>query len=289
MSELSLIEFSGIQIEAAEKDGLPFANLRRLCESLGIAHQRQLEKLKAAHWACVTMMVTHDSTGRMQEMSFLSAESIPLWLATINESKVAANVRPLLRVMQLEAKDALYQHFGNNRQSIAVNNYALIDIRTDIVAMQQQLAELTAKQIKQTQQVNEQTRITNKILQELVPAIRRIDDRTKGKREDVSGVDKKRLVAIIGSRFHGTCPCCHRSEIVQDGKRVPDVSQVDHYHHRSMAAIEYVWMVCKTCNRKLRNRKPGGFWLAKGPAFQAFQEIVHEDAQLKLPFCDAIN
>ncbi|MFI5301351.1 MAG: phage antirepressor N-terminal domain-containing protein [Polyangiales bacterium] len=66
--------------------------IRRVCEALGVATQRQLTKLHGKAWACVTIMVTHDSSGRKQEVACIDLDSLPMWLATIDPSRVAPAV-----------------------------------------------------------------------------------------------------------------------------------------------------------------------------------------------------
>jgi hypothetical protein len=70
-------------------DGLPYANLKRLCEDLGIAYESQAQKLHAARWATITNIVTVGLDGKQRGMLFISADTIPMWLATINANKVA--------------------------------------------------------------------------------------------------------------------------------------------------------------------------------------------------------
>lgn len=41
-----------------------------------------------------------------------------------------------------------------------------------------------------------------------------------------------------------------------------------------------------TCNRKLRQRKPGQFWMMKASAFAHFQELLHETDQMLLLFTE---
>jgi hypothetical protein len=290
--EHTLGQYNGYVIRCRFVDGVPYLSATDMCVASGkpwgnYRRSKQAQEIIediCGELRCSESNIIISVIGKGKEQGTWIHEDIAHDLAmwfnvkfkrwVINQIKAITQGKPVVTRELAEAK--------TTDVGMPLFDAAMADFRADMAEMQQQIARLTEMQIGQG-------KVQIEILQELVIATRRIDDRTKGKREDVSGVDKKRLVAIVGARFHGTCPCCHRAEIVKDGKRVPDISQVDHYHHRSMAAIEYVWLVCKACNRKLRNRKPGGFWLAKGPAFQAFQEIVHEDAQLKLPFCDAIN
>jgi P22_AR N-terminal domain len=83
------VPFHGDSLDAVQTDdGKILVSIRRICDSLGIATQRQLEKLKRSRWACVTIMVTHDETGRRQELTMIDHESLPMWLATISPLNV---------------------------------------------------------------------------------------------------------------------------------------------------------------------------------------------------------
>jgi prophage antirepressor-like protein len=287
MSEVSLIQFHGIEIEAVEQDSMPFANLRRMCESLGVDHSSQTQKLKSTHWACVAMIATHDSCGRMQEMSFLSADSVPMWLATIKEAKVAEHVRPLLRELQLNFRDVLYRHFSGKSSSIAINDHSLMQLNVTVTDLQQQYARIWERIASQQEQWLEYVKKQDQRFDQLIAIAERIDDRTKGTREEIQDKDKKSIIAIVERRFGGACPCCMNTRVTNNGKRIPDVSQFDHFHHRSMAAKTEVWLVCKQCNRRLRDRKPSGFWMQKTSAFQHFQQVMSEGGQRFLAWEEA--
>ncbi len=279
VSEVSLIQFHGIEIEAVERDSMPFANLRRMCDSLGIAHQSQQEKLKNTHWATVTMIVTVGNDGKGREMSFLSADSVPMWLATINESKVAEHVRPLLRELQLNCRDVLYRHFSGKSSSIAVNNRSLMQLDASVTELHQQYAKIWERLATQQEQWLEHIKKQDQRFGQLMTIVERIDDRTKGTREEIRDEDKRHIIAVVDRRFGGACPCCMNTKVTSQGKRIPDVSQFDHFHHRSMASLTEVWLVCKQCNRRLRDRKPSGFWMQKTSAFQHFQQVMSEKGQ----------
>jgi hypothetical protein len=114
------------------------------------------------------------------------------------------------------------------------------------------------------------------IMSQMLPILKRIDERTQGKREGFSSEVKKKFVSCVSTLYSGKCPCCHRVDIAKNGKPIPYAGEHDHYHHRSMNRIEHGWFVCKSCNNKLKNRKPDGFWFLAGPAFQQFQRLIHE-------------
>lgn len=111
MSELQIIEFEGDQLEAVEKGGEVFVSLTRLCDSLGLTTFTQSRKLEGKAWATTIMMKAVAADGKTREVLGLHIDSVPMWLATINESKVAEHVRPKLRKYQLECARVLKDHF----------------------------------------------------------------------------------------------------------------------------------------------------------------------------------
>jgi hypothetical protein len=107
------VQFYEDTIDALPLDGKVFVSLKRCCDALGLKVQRQLTKLKEQPWACVTIMVTHDKSGRRQELAMIDLDSLPMWLATVNAGKVAENLRPKLVRYQKEAARVLSNHFLN--------------------------------------------------------------------------------------------------------------------------------------------------------------------------------
>jgi len=85
--------------------------LRPACERMSLAMQAQLSKLKGKPWAVVTMIVMTGADGKTYEMACLPLRLFPMWLASINPSKVAPHLRDMLIAYQREAADVLYQHF----------------------------------------------------------------------------------------------------------------------------------------------------------------------------------
>jgi hypothetical protein len=139
--QLVKVDFHGDQLDCVEQDGKVWVSVRRVCDSLGIAHQRQLHKLKGKPWACVTIMVTHDSGGREQEISMLDLDSLPMWLATIEPSRVAEAVRPKLVDYQKECARVLRDHFLKPRGElvpVAVARSICEEIIKPIVAVIQE-------------------------------------------------------------------------------------------------------------------------------------------------------
>lgn len=108
---LARVPFRGGFIEAAQLDGEVFVPLRPLCDALGLAVQRQLAKLKAKPWAVVTLKVMTGADGKAYRMAAVDLRSLPLWLATIESSRVKPEARPALVAYQRDAAEVLYRHF----------------------------------------------------------------------------------------------------------------------------------------------------------------------------------
>jgi hypothetical protein len=114
MSDLVPIPVPGTdrEIMAAQIGGAPLVSLRHSCESIGIATQAQLTKLRSKTWARVTMSVTRDSSGRDQELAMIDRRTFTMWLATIDTRRVSPDARPIIEAFQAEAADALDAYFN---------------------------------------------------------------------------------------------------------------------------------------------------------------------------------
>jgi hypothetical protein len=152
---------------------------------------------------------------------------------------------------------------------------AIVDIQNDISVLHGKY-ELLFNRMLTIQETNQQ------ILNEMLPMVKRMDERTQGKREGFSNEVTKQFIHCVEKFYGGKCPCCMLRIVVENSKRVPHIAQVDHYHHRSMNRMEHGWLVCKTCNTKLKNRKPNGFWFQTHHAFHSFQQRLHQSDQLLL-------
>lgn len=131
---------------AAQFDGHEWAALKPMCDSLGIDMPTQLRKLNRRSWATVGQKPMVAADGRTREMVMIDAETIPMWLATIDENRVAEEARPALIALQREAKKALDAYF--NKRSVvapAVNQFDVLRAAIDqIEAAQREASEAKA-------------------------------------------------------------------------------------------------------------------------------------------------
>ncbi|MCP4498511.1 MAG: hypothetical protein GY822_00900 [Deltaproteobacteria bacterium] len=65
-------------------DGKPWLSLAKACDELGINPDSQRKKLKTKPWATAVMITSRGSDGKQREMMFISENTVPMWLATIN-------------------------------------------------------------------------------------------------------------------------------------------------------------------------------------------------------------
>lgn len=117
--QMQIVSFDGDALETVRDERGVWVSTRRVCDALGIDFASQTVKLRAKPWACVGMITTHDATGRQQEMHALHLDSVPMWLATIDENRVADHVRPKLQRYQVECARVLRDHFFGTPAPVA--------------------------------------------------------------------------------------------------------------------------------------------------------------------------
>lgn len=131
---------------AMQANGREWAALKPMCDSLGIDTWTQQRKLNSKSWATTSIMTVVASDGKTREMVMLDSRSIPMWLATIDEGRVAAEARPKLIAYQREAADALDAYFnGRTVAAPAMNQLDVLRAAIDqIEAAQRDAADAKA-------------------------------------------------------------------------------------------------------------------------------------------------
>lgn len=127
--QLVAVEIPGASLPI-QTDGKRLAALRPMVEALGLDYSGQLQKLKGKSWARVEKFSTHDASGRLQEMVGIDRRTVTMWLATLDENRVAVERRADLRAYQAEAADALDAYFHDGG---AINPNATVD-QLDVLA-----------------------------------------------------------------------------------------------------------------------------------------------------------
>lgn len=100
-----------VPILALDEGERKWIAIRPVCEQLGIDVDGQRRKLDQAEWACTELKSVHDASGRLQQMVMLDADHLPMWLGTIQASRVNEAARSTLIAYQREAARALRDYF----------------------------------------------------------------------------------------------------------------------------------------------------------------------------------
>lgn len=94
-------------------DGRIAATLTSLCESLGLAPNRQARRIRDDDVLCDELVeALIQTSGGAQTMGVLTAWAIPLWLTGIQTNRVAEEKRPAILAFKKQAANALYEHFS---------------------------------------------------------------------------------------------------------------------------------------------------------------------------------
>ena len=115
------VNFHGDELWAIEKDSKVWVPLRRPCEALGLDEEGQRQKLKKQPWATTCLMQAVADDGKNREMFCVALESMPMWMATIEPTRVKGGdrIKAKLIAYQCEAAKALADHFLHRRAATA--------------------------------------------------------------------------------------------------------------------------------------------------------------------------
>jgi len=147
-------------------DGHIYVSFRHLCDSLGVSRQSQMVKVRehdVLHegYKGGTIVTPPSASGRgggRQQTSLLRVDLVPMWLTTINASRVKKEVRDKIKRYQREAAKVLWEAFQQGRltstlsfdellqkDSPAVNAYkaalAIVDLARNQVLLESRIDE----------------------------------------------------------------------------------------------------------------------------------------------------
>lgn len=155
---IKTVSFAGTELDCVQKDGEVFVSLRRACEGIGIDYASQYTKLKEQHWAVVVMNTTTGSDGKNYNMTMINLDTLAMWLATIQSSRVAEEIRPQLEMYQKEVVKVIRQYFFPTNQAAAKTPAEML------LASVQQLVENERRQKEiEQRQFEVETKINNVI------------------------------------------------------------------------------------------------------------------------------
>jgi antirepressor protein len=122
MSEIVRIPFRGDEILAANHQGKPHVILKPALEAIGLDFDSQRQKLAGKSWATTVLITALAEDGRTRQMLAADVRTFLMLLATIDERRVAKNVRPKLVAYQSEVADAIERYWTKGQ---AINPRAI--------------------------------------------------------------------------------------------------------------------------------------------------------------------
>ncbi|RFA14241.1 hypothetical protein B7R21_06485 [Subtercola boreus] len=245
-AEVATIPFHGSDILAVHIDGKPNVLLKPFIESLGIAYQPQHRKLMNKSWASVTTTVMQvPGDGQRREHTIVDVRTALMLLATIDESRVSEQRRPLLIAYQSEVADVIEAYFS---QGGAINPNATID-QLDVLARraQAQAGVLAAlKGIVDDAYLEVQGRFVIGqalgIEPELDTATIPQDVESYLRDTGIGGVERSRVRSQFGKRLKGAYVAKHGREPLKVPRTINGVvTEVNGYTRQDLALFDQVF------------------------------------------------
>lgn len=109
--EVVKLDLSAGSIDTVMVDGEPHVVFRPAVEAIGLDYSTQLRKIRERSWANRRDIPTVAEDGKTRLMAAVDVRTFLMWLATVNESKVAAEVRPMLIAYQRETTTAVNDYW----------------------------------------------------------------------------------------------------------------------------------------------------------------------------------
>lgn len=125
MSELVRIPFHGDDLLTLDIDGSPHVVLKPAIESIGLDYWSQIEKLRKRSWAATSnRSVQVSDQAQRRDMLTCDVRTFLMLLATVDENRVAEDVKAKLITYQSEVADVIYAYWTNGG---AINPRATAD------------------------------------------------------------------------------------------------------------------------------------------------------------------
>jgi hypothetical protein len=131
--EVVQLDLTAGSIDTVMVEGEPHVVFRPAVEAIGLSYPAQLRKLRDRSWANRSDIATVAEDGKTRQMAAVDVRTFLMWLATVNETKVAPEVRDTLIAYQRETTTAVNEYWT---QGGAINPAAtdeqLEDLQTQI-------------------------------------------------------------------------------------------------------------------------------------------------------------
>jgi hypothetical protein len=176
-------ELIGVQGE----DGTIYAPFNRLCDNLGLQRDGQAQRIRRhAVLNEALVILTIETAGGPQQVQCLRVDALPLWLSGIQASRVKEELREKLIRYQKEAATVLWQAF-----------------RPQILNEEAPVNRESALAISQLEQIIEQSRAMQRMAEEQIALIRRMDTAARiVKTIQTDVADVKVRLGVLEERLH---------------------------------------------------------------------------------------
>lgn len=124
------VPFNGQSVDAAldEKSGAWLVALRPICENVGVDYSAQYRRLDRQPWATIAMMATVGADGKQREMVMVDRQTLVMWLATIDTSRVRSDeARAVVVAYQRECAKVLDAYFMPTHKEMVDASQLLAD------------------------------------------------------------------------------------------------------------------------------------------------------------------
>jgi hypothetical protein len=133
------LDLSAGSVHTVLVDGEPLVVFRPAVEAIGLDYSTQLRKLRDRSWANRRDIPTVAEDGKTRQMAAVDVQTFLMWLATVNENKVADEVRETLVAYQQETTTAVNAYWT---QGGVINPRATEDQLDSLINRAKQQAEI---------------------------------------------------------------------------------------------------------------------------------------------------
>lgn len=112
MTEIVTVPFHGDNILTTKVGDKTHVILKPAVEGLGLDYSTQRQKLTGKSWATMGLVPTVADDGRVRQMTTVDTRTFLMLLATIDERRVAEDVRPKLVAYQAEIADVIESYWA---------------------------------------------------------------------------------------------------------------------------------------------------------------------------------
>lgn len=140
MTEIVPVPFHDDTVFTVEHDSKPHIILKPAVESIGLDYWAQVRKLRSRSWACTaskTVQLPGDNQRR--EVVTCDVRTFLMLLATVDENRIGADVRPKLIAYQAEVADAIESYWTKGG---AINPRATTEQVVSLVEAQMRVLQM---------------------------------------------------------------------------------------------------------------------------------------------------